>query len=252
MTRSPKRHPLRMMGRLVRLGLGPNPAPDCVTQSYDRISAGYDRTWTSHMRDLSSALIDRLGPLSGAAALDLTCGTGFVTGLLAERTGRGCVGVDRSEGMIARARVSHGTCEFWVSDIQAYLDACEPGRFDVVTCAWGLGYSRPLAVLRAVRRVLGPGGRVAIIDNTLLSLNRVMRASFLTFMERPEALKRLMRFRFLLGAGHLNLWFRLAGFRPEFAEAGQRSYTVPSGTEAIERLRATGAAAGFEYACVGR
>ena len=248
---TPKKHPFKMAGQLIRLGLcRANPAPDCVTRSYNRISDRYDETWTHHMRDLSTDLIDRLNPLPGDRALDLTCGTGFVTGLLAERTGQRCVGVDRSEGMISQARASYGTtCEFEVNDILAYLQGCEPNVFDVVTCAWGLGYSRPLAVLKGIRRVLKPGARVAIIDNTLFSLNRVMKSSFLTFLEQPEALKRVMRFRFLTGQSHLRMWFWLAGFQVQALDAGHRSYSVVTGEDAIARLRATGAAAGFEYAC---
>ncbi len=248
---TPKKHPFKMAGKLIHLGLcQANPAPECVTRSYNRISGGYDQTWTHHMRDLSTDLIDRLNPLPGDRTLDLTCGTGFVTGLLAERTSERCVGVDRSEGMITQARATYGaTCEFEVQDILAYLQSSEPHVFDVVTCAWGLGYSRPLAVLQAIRQVLKPGGRVAIIDNTLFSLNRVMKSSFLTFLEQPEALKRVMRFRFLTGQSHLRLWFRLAGLCPERMDAGQRSYSVAGGENAIARLRATGAAAGFEYAC---
>jgi ubiquinone/menaquinone biosynthesis C-methylase UbiE len=248
---TPKKHPFKMAGQLIRLGLcQTNPAPDYVTRSYNRISGGYDQTWTHHMRDLSSDLIERLSPNSGVRALDLTCGTGFVTGLLAERTGEKAVGVDRSEGMITQARAnSWATCEFVVQDILAYLQGCDQASFDVVTCAWGLGYSRPLAVLKAIRRVLRPGGHVAIIDNTLFSLNRVMVSSFLTFLEQPDALKRVMRFRFLTGQRHLQWWFRLAGLCPECLDAGQRSYSAAGGENAIARLRATGAAAGFEYAC---
>ena len=248
---TPKKHPFKMASQLIRLGLcEANPAPECVTQSYNRISGGYDKTWTHHMRDLSVDLIDRLNPAFGGRALDLTCGTGFVTNLLAERTGETCVGVDRSEGMITQARSNYGACcDFVVQDILTYLESCEPASFDVVTCAWGLGYSRPLAVLKAIRRVLKPGGQVAIIDNTLFSLNRVMVSSFLCFLEQPETLKRVMRFRFLTGQRHLRLWFRLAGFHPEVLDAGQRSYSVTGGENAIARLRATGAAAGFEYAC---
>jgi ubiquinone/menaquinone biosynthesis C-methylase UbiE len=239
-----------MIGRLISLWRRhPNPTHQCVTDSYDRISPGYDEAWTSHMRDLSGLLVARLGPASGMQALDLTCGTGYVTGLLAEQTGRTAIGVDRSAGMISQARTRYAeTCQFEHQDILAYLEACPDKRFDLVTCAWGLGYSRPLKVLRQAKRVLKPGGRMAIIDNTLFSLSEIMRCSFLTFLEQPEKLERLMRFRFLTGKGHLRLWLRLAGLRPVYLAQGNRSYKVASGQEAIQKLQATGAAAGFEYA----
>ena len=57
-----------------------------------------------------------------------------------------------------------------------------------------------------------------------------------------------MRFRFLLGSWHLGLLFRILNMKPLYLGNGNKSYTVESGQEAIERLRATGAAAGFEYA----
>jgi ubiquinone/menaquinone biosynthesis C-methylase UbiE len=250
MTQHPRRQPLRMMGRLMYLFVRqPNPTDECVTNSYNHISTGYDEAWTSHMRDLSTQLVDRLAPTPGMQALDLTCGTGFVTSLLADKTGQPVVGVDRSQGMIAQARASYGeTCQFVHEDILAYLKACPSQRYDLVTCAWGLGYSRPLAVLRQAKRVLKPQGQIAIIDNSLFSLAEIMQCSFLTFLEQPERLQRLMRFRFLTRKGHLGLWLRMAGLRPMYLDQGQRSYTVSSGKQAVQKLQATGAAAGFEYA----
>jgi ubiquinone/menaquinone biosynthesis C-methylase UbiE len=239
-----------MMGRLIYLYTRrPNPTDECVTSSYNHISTGYDEAWTSHMRDLSSQLVDRLAPAPDMQALDLTCGTGFVTGLLAEKTGQPSVGVDRSQGMIVQANASYGkTCQFVHQDILAYLKACPDRRYDLITCAWGLGYSRPLAVLRQAKRVLKPKGRIAIIDNTLFSLAEIMQCSFLTFLEQPDKLQRLMRFRFLTGKAQLRLWLHMAGLHPVYLAQGERSYRVSSGKQAVQRLQATGAAAGFEYA----
>jgi len=73
---------------------------DClVEKSYDHISSGYDKAWTNHMRYCSEELIDRLAPKRGDSAIDLTCGTGFVTNLIAVRTAEKVIGVDNSEGI---------------------------------------------------------------------------------------------------------------------------------------------------------
>lgn len=224
---------------------------DCgalVTRSYDRISGGYDAAWTAHMRDLTAAMIERLHPAAGSTAIDLTCGSGYATGLLAAATGGGVVGVDRSAGMLAEARAHYPGCEFVQADILEYLRRQADGSADTVTCCWGLGYSRPWAVLRQIRRVLRPGGKVGIIDNSLFSLREILACSFVTFAERPEALENLMRFRFLTGPGQLAATFRLLGMRPVWSDGGSRTYTAASGQAAIERLTATGAAAGFEFA----
>lgn len=226
-----------------------NRSDPLVRKSYDRLSAGYDDSWTDHMRDLTEALIDKMEIQSGQTALDLTCGTGFATGLIAERTGRTVIGIDRSEGMLDRARKNYpDTCEFIQADILEYLKSLEEESFDIVTCCWGLGYSKPLSVLRQIKRVLKKPGKAGIIDNTIFSLREVMYCSLLAFMEQPEKLENLMKFRFLTGNRQMGLWYRMAGLTPISLWGGSKSYHVDSGKAAIERLRATGGAAGFEYA----
>lgn len=201
------------------------------------------------MRDLTSDLIVKLEIKPNQVTMDLTCGTGYATGLIAQRTGITTMGIDNSAGMLEQARRNcPDPCAFVQSDILRHLETLPSETFDVVTCCWGLGYSKPLKVLRQIRRVLKTGGKVGIIDNTLFSLREVMYCSTLAFMEQPHRLKNLMKFRFLTGKRHLSLWFRLAGLKPVTAWGGSKTYDVKSGAEAIERLRATGAAAGFEFA----
>jgi ubiquinone/menaquinone biosynthesis C-methylase UbiE len=242
--------PFRMLFRVGQLFFFGSDASDAlVEKSYDRLSGGYDDSWTGHMRGLTEELITAMDIQGGQVALDLTCGTGFATGLIAERTGCKVIGVDRSEGMLGQGREKYpDSCEFVQADILEYLKGLDDDSFDVVTCCWGLGYSRPLSVLRQIRRVLKSGGKVGIIDNTIFSLREVMYCSVLTFMERPERLANLMKFRFLMGRRQMGLWYRLAGFKPVSLWGGRKSYQVDSGKAAIERLKATGGAAGFEYA----
>jgi len=239
-----------MTARLLELLiLKPNQSAHLVEKSYDRISSCYDQAWTNHMRNLSEQLIAELSIKQGDKALDLTCGTGFVTNLLSQKTATQVLGVDRSQGMLKQAHKKYGgNCKFIKSDILEFLKNTPAKSFDIVTCCWGLGYSKPFAVLRQVKRILKPKGKVAIIDNNLFSLAGVLYCSFLTFMEQPDKLANLMRFRFLTGKHHLSLWFRVLGFKPLCCRNGKKSYNAKNGTEAIDKLRATGAAAGFEYA----
>jgi len=244
-----RRHWLRLAGRIARLLIHqPQQTSALVRRSYDGAASGYDAAWTEHMRDLSLAMLDRLGARRGAECIDLTCGTGFVTAELAARTGGRVVGVDTSEGMLGVARErGAGGCEFVRADALAYLRGRPARSADVVTCAWGLGYTRPLAVIRHAARVLRPGGKVGIIDNTLMSLAGVLWAAILTFAERPAALTHVMKVRFLPHRLALGAVMRLCSLRVVDTWGGARTYYVPDGADAVARLMATGAAAGFEF-----
>ena len=243
-----RKHPLKMLIRMIYLLLfEPNQTEYLVEKSYDRISSGYDKAWTNHMRDYSEQLIDRLAPKRGDSAIDLTCGTGFVTSLLAARTAEKVIGVDKSEGMLSEARKSYGQhCEFVNSDILDFLKAMPANSVDIVTCCWGLGYTKPFAVLRQIKRVLKRGGKAGIIDNSLYSLIEIAYCAFLTYLERPEKMATLMRPRFLPRSFYLGLWWWISGMKPLCLWGGKKSYTVSNGKEAVSKLRATGAAAGFE------
>lgn len=250
MKKKPKRHFFKIIARMAYLFfVKPTDCGSLVKKSYDRISGSYDETWTNHMRGLTESLINRLNPSQGDSCIDLTCGTGFATSLIAERTKSIVVGVDRSEGMLAQAQKKHGrNCTFIQADILEYLQKQDASSVDLVTCCWGLGYSKPFTVLRQIKRILKPGGKVAIIDNSLFSLREIMYCSFLTFAEQPGKLRHLMRFRFLSNVLILRIMFRLINLKTSYSANGNKSYIAESGKTAINKLRATGAAAGFEYA----
>ena len=245
-----RRQWLALGTRIVRLlWHQPERTGDLVRRSYDRIAAGYDQAWTHHMHGMSMVMLDRLSPPPGASCVDLACGTGFLTGELARRTGGRVVGVDSSPGMLTTARNQHrARCTFIEADAVAHLRSLPRSSVDVVTCGWGLGYTRPWLVVREVARVLRPGGRVGIIDNTLWSLTGVLWASLLTFAERPEALGHVMRVCFLPAGWALAFAMRACGLAVLATCDGRKTYHVPDGRAAVARLTATGAAAGFEFA----
>lgn len=92
---------------------------------------------------------------AGQSILDVGCGTGSLTAQLADRAGR-VVGVDSSPSMVERARRLHPDVDFAVCDA---LELPFEGEFDVVfsnaVFHWIGDHD---ALLRAVRRVLKPGG----------------------------------------------------------------------------------------------
>lgn len=109
------------------------------------------REWTGH------------APLR---ALDVGCGTGVVTLLLAE-LGHEVTGVDFVPGMLQRARkkpsATDGSVEFYRGDVEALPIADD--AFELVTARhllWTL--PNPDEAIGEWRRVVEPGGRILLIE----------------------------------------------------------------------------------------
>jgi SAM-dependent methyltransferase len=115
---------------------------------------------------LAAELVDVAELRPGERVLDVACGTGIVTRLAAERVGAdGAVaGVDINPGMLGVAR-SAARPELGIDWHEASAEALpfQDGTFDVVLCQMGLQFfPDKLAALRQARRVLVPGGRLAL------------------------------------------------------------------------------------------
>lgn len=115
---------------------------------------------------LAAALVDVAAPQPGERVLDVACGTGVVTRLVAERVGStGAVaGLDANPGMLAVARSvqASGAPIEWHESSAEKLPLSDDG-FDLVTCQMGLQFfPDKAAALREQRRVLAPGGRVVL------------------------------------------------------------------------------------------
>jgi SAM-dependent methyltransferase len=173
-------------------------------------------------------LVEHAAPRAGEAVLDLACGTGQVARRVAPLVGeQGSVtGLDLNPGMLAVARTlapPHGAAIDWRED-----DAVEPdlpdAAFDLVLCQQGLQFFPDrAAALRHVRRVLRPGGRLALAVWRGLDRHPLFRA--LAEAEAPHLLPLGMTFDdlaapFSLGdAAELRTLLADAGFKSvELAE----------------------------------
>jgi SAM-dependent methyltransferase len=136
-----------------------------VTQSrHDAWRAGdsYDLYMGRWSRQIAPRFLDWLGAPADLDWLDVGCGTGALSAtILARRAPRSLIGVDPSEGFLAKARanVSDARAEFRVGDAQAL--PVESGSRDVVVSALVLNFVPDrVAALAEMKRVARSGGRI--------------------------------------------------------------------------------------------
>jgi demethylmenaquinone methyltransferase / 2-methoxy-6-polyprenyl-1,4-benzoquinol methylase len=141
---------------------------DGVRRMFDRIAPVYDlmnRVMTAGLdRRWRAVTVERV-VRPGDRVLDACCGTGDLA-VAALGAGAGTVvGLDFSERMLERARAKEPTIEWVRGDVLAL--PFEDASFDAVTVGFGVRNVDDLdAGLRELRRVLRPGGRLAILEIT--------------------------------------------------------------------------------------
>jgi len=122
--------------------------------------------------DFQDWLMQRLAVRPGADVLDVGCGTGAQTLAFLSAVGpRGSVSaLDLSPESIATVRTRAGAAPNLQGEVADMMDVAEVvarrfrvKRFDLAQSTYALYYAtRPVGVLDAMRRVLKPGGRIAV------------------------------------------------------------------------------------------
>ncbi|MCI2111378.1 MAG: class I SAM-dependent methyltransferase [Bacilli bacterium] len=136
-----------------------------VRDFFDRAAPTWDSDEKMGRDDLL-ALLRRLRIKEGDKVLDIACGTGIITPLLAALSKRPVLGVDLSEGMIAEARkkfAGNPSVSFRCLDfVSVPLD--EKFDYAVIYDAYP-HFMDPKALSRALSAALNPGGRFAIVHS---------------------------------------------------------------------------------------
>jgi ubiquinone/menaquinone biosynthesis methyltransferase len=132
------------------------PRYDFITRA---LSFWCDASWK---RDLIAALPLQEKPF----CLDLACGTGDITLLLAEKYPQGhIVGLDITEPMLALARARNGHANVHFENQDMGFLSFDPESADIISGGYALRNAPDLeATVNEIHRVLKPGGIAAFLD----------------------------------------------------------------------------------------
>jgi SAM-dependent methyltransferase len=134
------------------------PARSRHRPAYDPYLRAFHQAFALELEQIISDL-----PLSSQSrVLDLACGDGFYTRLLASRAGE-IIAADLSPGYLERAQRRRGQVRFVQADASQLPFA--DGTFDLVWCAQSLiTLPDPAAALREMARVTRRGGVIAVLE----------------------------------------------------------------------------------------
>jgi phosphatidylethanolamine/phosphatidyl-N-methylethanolamine N-methyltransferase len=140
---------------------------DFVTKVYENIAWMYDYTFGPTLHAGRIQAIQRMGIKSGDRVLEVGVGTGINAGLYPSS----CVvtGIDLSEPMLEKAR--ERVARKGLSNIRLLaMDAADlkfpDNAFDIVYAPYVISVvPDPVAVVREMRRVCRPGGRLVILNH---------------------------------------------------------------------------------------
>jgi len=197
----------------------------------------------------------RLGVSQGDRLLDVACGAGLAIEL-ARLQGATCSGIDASHRLVEVARLRNPGCDVRVGDMAE--SGFDDASFDLVTSFRGIWGTTP-AALAEVRRVLRPGGRVALTfwgdmaatpggrllaPFRLATEQQVANQSDMVALKHPGAAG-----RFLTDAGLESGELFEVPFVVEFADAEHYARALASSGPAYEAIQAAGEEA-FHAACL--
>ena len=127
------------------------------------LSFGQDPRWRR-------ALVRAIDPQPGQRVLDVATGTGMVAEALARRSTCEVVGLDQSEAMLAEARARVSRDPELAARVSLVPGEAErlpfaDAEFDALTFTYLLRYvDDRAATMRELARVLGPGGRIGMVE----------------------------------------------------------------------------------------
>ena len=141
---------------------------EAIVDQFTRQAAQFAASPTARSEEILERILRVAEPKPSDVALDVACGPGVLVCALARHV-REARGIDLTPAMLEQARkTQQGKGVENVAWDQGDVSAMPYGdaTFDVVTCRFAVHhFPDPLAVVREMRRVCRPGGRIVIADS---------------------------------------------------------------------------------------
>jgi ubiquinone/menaquinone biosynthesis C-methylase UbiE len=216
---------------------------DLILDQFTRQATPFSTAKTIASEEALRLLVDACGAGPDDTVLDVACGGGLVVCAFAQ-VARRAEGIDITPAMLDRARAlaaEKGLINATFRQGEAVPLPYPDGSFSIVTSRFTFHhFPDPLGVLREMRRVCAPGGRIAVVD-TDASADPVKAAAF----NQMEILRDPSHVRAMPGAELVGL-FTSAGLpqprrssyelRDELENLLQRSFPNPGDDEKIRSL----------------
>ncbi|MBI3459521.1 class I SAM-dependent methyltransferase, partial [Candidatus Acetothermia bacterium] len=148
--------------------IDPQQAKEKSRQIWDSFAPLYDKYITSTTSQAAQRVVDLAALQKGQRVLDVATGTGVAAFAAAEKVGPTgyVIGIDLSEGILSIAQERASAQKLQHVELRP-MDAeklqFSDKTFDAATCCLGLMlFPEPPKALADMRRILKPGGRVAL------------------------------------------------------------------------------------------
>lgn len=224
---------------------------EAYRNDYDLRAETYDLVETrAILRNVTEKLLAQIDFHSGMHCIDLGCGTGHATQIIAKKvlpTGS-VIGCDFS-GEMLRVAKRHIELElpfihFVHKDMLEFLEEYEGNAADFIGAFWSADYCNHKKLLASLNRVLKFNGTVAILINTQESLRELQKLIVPILLKHPLFIESFPPINFPPDVDRFSKCVLRSGIVIERLEEGVRAFNFSSGQAVVKWIRESGPAAG--------
>ena len=227
-------------------------SPADIGYAYNDVSSRYEWYFLRAMHQYNDQLLDHLLSLisiGNPIILDIACGTGYNSYYIRQQLPRATLFLtDISQGMLmqAKRRVTPPV-QYYLGDMLEELHKFPNRSFDAIVCSWAIKYHRPHAVIAQCKRVLKPGGYLAVMLNTKDTLPEIRRAYSKLLVNSLQHINKIMLpLPNPFNRKTFDLWFRRAGFAKVSSCQDEYCFHFANSEMITEFITSTGALAGYD------